>query len=196
MPSFIVTDVPRRRTDKARYAELLLILAHIYTRHHRFIVEQVFCQRLCQLGLTCTRCSKEDERCYRLLWVLQSSTRTSHRIGYCSNGFFLSDDTLVQLFFEMEQLFAFALQHFCNGNARPSAHNLCNVLSRNFLSNHSIATLRCLQLLLYALDVVFQRFQTRVTYFRNTLVVAFALCSVRLKLQVFNLFLVLLDFVH
>ena len=74
LASFIVTYVPRRRTDKSCDAEFLLILAHVNPGHHRLVVEKIVSQCLCQFGLTCTRCSEEDERCDRFLRILQAGT--------------------------------------------------------------------------------------------------------------------------
>ena len=74
LSSLIIADISRRSTDKPADAELLLILAHVYSRHHGLIVEQILCQCLCQFSLADTRSTKEYERCYRPLGVLQSRT--------------------------------------------------------------------------------------------------------------------------
>ena len=61
LTTLIVANVSWRRTDKTTNTELLLILAHINTCHHRLVVEEIFCQSLCKLCLTYTRCAEEYE---------------------------------------------------------------------------------------------------------------------------------------
>ena len=39
LTALVVAYVSWRRTDESRHAELLLVLAHVDTRHHRLVVE-------------------------------------------------------------------------------------------------------------------------------------------------------------
>ena len=102
----------------------------------------------------------------------------------------------MQLFFEVQQLFAFALQHTCNRNTRPTAHHLCNVVGRNFFAHHAFTALRGLQLLFDVSDVVVQFLQFAISNFGHPFVIAFAFGSVGLVVQAFNLQFVLLNFVY
>ena len=61
LAALIVSDVTRRCANQTADGMLLLILTHIDTRHHLFVVEQVLGQCLCQLRLTHTRSAEEDE---------------------------------------------------------------------------------------------------------------------------------------
>ena len=74
---------------------LLLILRHVYARHHRLIVEQVFGQGLGQFGLTHARGTHEDEGGDGALRILQSGTRAAYGIGHGGDGLVLSDDAAV-----------------------------------------------------------------------------------------------------
>ena len=96
LTAFIVTYISRRRSDQTRYAVLLLILTHVDTRHHRFVIKEELCQGFGQFGLTHTRCTKEEERTDWPLRVLQSGAATAYSIGYRFYGLILSDNPLVQ----------------------------------------------------------------------------------------------------
>src|SRR5262249_30826772 len=65
--------------------------------------------------------------------VLQAGTRTDHSFGYGSDGFILADDTLVELFFQMQQLLNFALKEPRNRDTGPPAHDLSDILFIDFL---------------------------------------------------------------
>ena len=57
LTTLIIAYISRRRTDESSYTELLLILAHINSGHHRLVIEEIISQCLCQLSLTSTRCT-------------------------------------------------------------------------------------------------------------------------------------------
>ena len=59
---------------------------------------------------------------------MQAGTRTAHGIADGSDGLVLSDDTLVKLFLQVQQLLALALHHAGHGDARPAAHHFGNVV--------------------------------------------------------------------
>ena len=61
LSALVVADVSWRGSDQTRHAELLLVLAHVDSGHHRLVVEEVVGQRLGQLGLTDTGGTQEDE---------------------------------------------------------------------------------------------------------------------------------------
>ena len=61
---------------------LLLILAHVDTCHHRFVIEQEFCKRLGKLRLTYTGSAEEEERTDRTFGILQSCAAAAYGIGY------------------------------------------------------------------------------------------------------------------
>ena len=102
----------------------------------------------------------------------------------------------MELFLQVEELLAFALQHLAHGDARPAAHHVGDVLGRDFLFNHGLSALRVAQLVLDLGDVVLQCLELAVADFGHPSVVAFALGAFGLELQLLHLLLVLLDFVH
>ena len=109
LSAFVVTDVSRRGTDEARGRELFLIFAHVDARHHVLVVEEAFGQRLRQFGLTDTRRSEENERTDGTFRVLQPGPAAAHSVRYGFDGLVLTDDTGVELVFEMQEFLAFAL---------------------------------------------------------------------------------------
>ena len=98
LASLVVAHVARRCSDEPRHAELLLIFAHVDTRHHALVVEEVLGQSLCQLRLAHSGGSEEDERCYWSLRILQSGAAAAHCIAHGSDGFVLSHYAAVKLF--------------------------------------------------------------------------------------------------
>ena len=196
LTTLIVAYVSWRRTDKTTYAELLLIFTHIYTRHHRLVIEEVFSQCLCQLRLADTRCAEEYEGSDRTLRILQSGTRTSYSVAHGTYGFILTDDTLVELFLKMKKLLTLALHHAAYWYSGPAAYNLSDIISCNFLSDHRCATLCTLQLLLNLLDILFKSYHLRVANLGYTFVIAFTLHALSFELEILHLLLVLLNFVN
>ena len=102
LTSFIVSHVSRRCTDESGGTELLLVLGHIDTRDHIFVIEQVVCQGLCQLGLTDTGRTQEDKTADRSFRILQSCPATSYRITHGHDRLILTDDPFVQFFLQMQ----------------------------------------------------------------------------------------------
>src|SRR5574344_1482579 len=165
LTAFVISYVARRCTDQSAHAEFLLILAHIDTRHHRLVVEQVFSQGLGQFCLTYTRRTEEHERSDRTFRVLQSGTRTTHRITDSLNSLILSDNPLVQFFLQMQQFFTFALHHPCHRYTGPSAYHLSDIVGRHLFTYHGITVLRTSQLFVYMCYIVIKRFQSDVPFF-------------------------------
>ena len=196
LSSLIIAYISWRCSDESRHTELLLIFAHVDTRHHRLVVEEVFGECLCQLRLTHTCGAEEDERGDRSLGILQSGTATTHGIADGGDCLILSDYSFVELLFKMQQLLTLALQHTRHWYSGPAAHHFCYIIGSDFLSHHGFSTLCIAQLTLYGVDVVLQRLQFAVAYLCHTLIVAFALGTFSLNLQVLNLLLVFLNLVH
>ena len=74
LATLVVAHISWRRADEPCHAELLLILAHIDTRHHVLVVEEILGERLGKFGLTHTGRAEEDKRGDRSLGVLQSGS--------------------------------------------------------------------------------------------------------------------------
>ena len=195
LTTFIVSYIPRRRSDKTGDAELFLILTHIYSGHHRLIVEEIFCKRLGKFGLTYTGGAEEDEAGDRTLRVLQTGTAAANGIAYGCDSLVLADDSLVELLLQMEQFLALTLHHTAYWYSGPAAHYLSNIIGSHLFADHGLTALCALQLLLNLLDIVFESYQLGVANLCNTFVVSFTLHALSLKLEVLHLLLILLNFV-
>ena len=195
LSALVIAHISRRSTDEAAHTELLLIFRHVYTCHHLFVVEQIFGQCLCQFGLSNACRSHENERCYRAFRILKTGTAAAHGIAHGCDGLVLSYHAAVQFLFKMQQFLAFALQHSRYRNTRPAAHHFSNVIGRNLLSHHTVVPLMC-QLLRQIVYLVIQCLQFAVPYLSHPGIVAFALGTLGLELQLLNLLLVLLYLVY
>ena len=141
LSALVVADISRRCTDESAHAELLLIFAHVDTRHHGLVVEQIFGKCLCQLRLSDTRRTEEYERSDRSFRVLQSRAASSHGIAYGCDSLLLTDYTLVKLLLKMQQLLSFALHHTCYRDTRPAANHLSYVVGSHLLAYHRLTSL-------------------------------------------------------
>ena len=135
LSTLVVAHIARRRTDQTAHAILLLILRHVDSCHHRLVVEEVVCQSLGEFGLTNTRRTQEDKRGDRSFRILQTCPTAPDGIRYRRDSLLLSDDTLVEFIFQMEQFLALALHHLCHGDTRPAAHDLCDVVGCHLLAH-------------------------------------------------------------
>ena len=70
--AFFVTDIAGRRSVQQGHGVLFFIFRHIETQHGGLVVEEELSQRLGQLGLTRTRGAEEEERAYRLPFLVQA----------------------------------------------------------------------------------------------------------------------------
>jgi len=173
----------------------LLILAHIDTGHQLLIVKQIFGQSLGQLCLSHSRSTKKNERPDGTARILQACTATAYGIADGTDGLVLSDDTQVELFFQVKQFLTLALQHLAHGDSRPTAHHVSNVIGRHLFLDERITTLHLLQLLLNRRNLTLQGLQASIAYFGHLAIIALALGTFGLKLQLLNLLFVRLNFV-
>ena len=61
LTALIISHIARRRTHQPADRMTLLILAHVYARHHILVIEEEFCQRLRKLGLSHAGSTHEKE---------------------------------------------------------------------------------------------------------------------------------------
>ena len=195
LSALVVAHISWRCADETAHAELLLILRHVYSRHHLLVVEQILGKSLGEFGLSNACRSHEDERCDGSFRVLQSCTAAAHGIADGGDCLVLSDDTAVQFLLQMQQFLALALQHTRHGDACPAAHHFGNVVGGYLFAHHAAAFTLC-QLLCQRVDVVLKSLQPAVPYLSHPCVVALALGTLSLKLQLLHLLLVLLNLVH
>ncbi len=129
LATFFVAHVARRGAKQARDGVLFAVFTHIHPHQGVFIVKQEFGQRLGQLGLANAGGANKDERANRAARVFQPGARAADRIGDGVDGFFLTDDALVQAVFHVQQFFGLGFHHLGDRNAGPLGDDLGNVLA-------------------------------------------------------------------
>src|SRR5262245_53207574 len=133
LTAFLITDVPRRRADQPRDGVFLHVLRHVDAHHRVFVVEQELRERTRRLRFADTCRAEEDERADGAVRILKASARATHRVRDGFDGLLLSDHALRQLFVELREPFAFALEHSRNRNTRPARDHLGDVFRRDLL---------------------------------------------------------------
>ncbi len=189
---FIIAHISRRRTDQPGSAEFLLILAHIDTGHHIFVVKQVFGQCFRQFGLSHSRGTQKNERAHRPFRIAQPGTVTAYRIGHGSDGFILTDDTPMKLLFQMKQFLPLALHHLADRNTGPPRYHVGNIFGIDLLLDHRAPTLAFVQLLLQLFNLIFFLLDGSIAQLGYPAIIAFPFGALCLKLGIFNVDLILL----
>ena len=120
LSAFIISHVSRRRPYKSGYRMLLHIFGHVDTHHVFLRVKQCFGKRLCQLCLSYTRRSQEYEGSDRSLLILKSGSCSEHRFSDGLYSVLLTDNSPVQYFRQLEELFSFTLDQLAYRYASPA----------------------------------------------------------------------------
>ena len=100
------------------------------------VVEQIFGQRLGQLGLADAGRAQEHERADRPVRILQAGARAAHRGRHRLDRFGLADHALADLLLHAQQLFLLAFEHAVDRNAGPARHHLRDVIGGDRLLDH------------------------------------------------------------
>ena len=124
---------------------------------------------------------------------MESGAAAAHGVGHGFDGFVLTDNAGVEFVFEMQELFALALEHAGDGDARPAAHHVGDVVGRDLFFHHGLGALALEEGVVEFGDLTFQLLQTAVANFGHLAVVAFAFGTVGGELELLDLLLVLLD---
>src|SRR3954468_15927902 len=116
LSTLIVANISRRATKQAGHSVWLHVLRHIEA-DPVLLTSKEFCrQSLCQLGLTNTGWTQEEERPNRALRIFQTRTRTTNSARNGSNRLILPDNMLAQIILKVAQILALALQHLAHRN--------------------------------------------------------------------------------
>src|SRR6266550_3725746 len=91
LPTFLVSDIARRRADHARDSMLLHIFGHVEAYHRALIVKQELSQGPRGFSLTNSSGAKENKRSNGTIWVLETSARATYSVGDCGERFTLPD---------------------------------------------------------------------------------------------------------
>ena len=134
--ALVVSDVAGRRADQPRDRMLLHVLRHVDADERGLVVEQVFGERLGELGLADAGRPEEHERADRPVRVLQAGARAAHRSRDRLHGFGLADDALGKLLLHAQQLFLLAFEHAVDRHAGPARDDLRDVVGGDRLFDH------------------------------------------------------------
>ena len=134
---FFVTDVARRGADQAADGVLFHELAHVEADHGVLVVEQHFGQGLAEFGFADAGGAEENERADRAIGILQAAAAAADGVGHGGDGFVLTDDALVQPFFEHQQFGPFGFEHAADRDAGPGADDFGDFVGADFLAEEA-----------------------------------------------------------
>ena len=115
----------------------LHIFAHIYSDDCLLAIEQKLCQGSCQLCFPHPCRSHENERPNGAVGILKTGSSAPYSIGNSFNRLLLTDDTLTDPFFHLNQLVSLAFQHLADGYTGPAGNNLSHIFGIDFLLEHT-----------------------------------------------------------
>ncbi|GBC78646.1 hypothetical protein HRbin08_02142 [bacterium HR08] len=141
LPPLLVADVSGRRTDQASHRVLLHVLGHINPDQRALVVEEALGERAGQLRLPHARGTEEDEASDRTIRVFQSRARAADGLGDRAHRLLLTDDATMELLLQAQQLLDLPLQQAAHGDARPTAHDLSDVLLVHLFLEQARATM-------------------------------------------------------
>src|SRR2546427_828497 len=193
--ALLVADVAGRRADEARDRMLLHEFGHVDADEMVFRVEQERGERLAQLGLAHAGRTEGQEGAVGLVRVREPRARAPDRVGDKVHRLVLADDAFVELFFHREQLVAFALHHFRDGDAGRARHDFGDFLRPDLGAEQFRFRLRR-RSLLCLLQLRLELRDAPVLQLGDFLPVAFALRPFHLELELFQLFLDVLGTLH
>ena len=124
--TFFITHVSRRRTIEQSHRVLLFVLRHVETKHGRLVIEEEVGQRFCQLGLTCSSRTKEEERTHGLSFLVQARAAFEDGVEDALDGMILTHHTLVQYLFGVAQFLALLALDVTHRNASHLGHHIAH----------------------------------------------------------------------
>ena len=111
----------------------------------------------------------------------------------------------MQLLLKVQELVTLALHHACHRDSCPACHNLSDIIGSNLLTHESVSTFIPsarigsavgLQVAVSLCYIILKSLDAAVAYLRHTLIVALALSTLSLKLQLFHKLFLLLYLVY
>src|ERR1700736_2185632 len=155
-----VPDIGGRCADQPGNGVLLHVLAHVESNHRVFVIEQKLGQRATQFGLPHSSRTEEDEGTNWPIFVLQTSSGATYRIGNRPDRFALSDHSLSETLFHMNELFFLTLLEPGYRNPGPTCDHLRDILRGNFFLQDMLRLLQLRQSLVVGLKLLHQVRQT------------------------------------
>ena len=137
LSAFVVTHIPRRGTDKATHGKLLHVFGHVDAHHCFFVVEQISSECSCEFSLANARRPKEHERADWSIGIGEPGAAATNCVCNSGDCCILTNDTLMQLFFEVYQFVHLAFEQFADRNTRPFRHDFGDVFGVDFFFQHA-----------------------------------------------------------
>ena len=116
-------DISGRGAKQTRRCVLLAIFGHVERNQRVLVVEQEFGKSFREFRLSHSGRSSKDERPGWTLRVFEPGARSADGLGQNRDGFFLTDDALVQRLLHHEKTCAFLFGQFEHGNAGGLSEN-------------------------------------------------------------------------
>src|SRR3984893_12764966 len=160
LATLFVPDIAGRCADQPGNRVVLHVLAHDESNRRVFVIEQKLGQRTTQFGLPRSSRTEEDEGTYRPIFVLQTSSGATYRIGNRPDRFALSDHALSKTLFHVNELFFLTLLEPGYRNPGPTCHHLRDILRGNFFLQDMLRLLQLRQSLVVGLKLLHQVRQT------------------------------------
>ena len=117
-------------------------------------------------------------------------------IGDSLDGLVLTNNPLVELVLNMQELLTLTLHHAGYRYASPPAHHFGNIVGGHLLTNHCLTTLRSLELQLNIGNVIIEFLQLAIAYLSHTAVISLTLSFLGFEFEILDLLLVLLNLIH
>ena len=128
LTTFFIAYVSGRRSDQARYSELLHVFAHVDADECIFRVKEIPAQYFGKLGFTDTGRAKEDESADWFIWVFQASTVALNGFYHFLHSIVLTNHFSFQFIRHTDQAGGFRLCDTCNRDAAHHGHDIGHVI--------------------------------------------------------------------
>eukprot|EP00052_Salpingoeca_macrocollata_P017098 m.138431 g.138431 ORF g.138431 m.138431 type:complete len:427 (-) comp20267_c0_seq1:1212-2492(-) len=149
-PALFIAHITRWGAYQPGHAESLHVLAHVHSHKRILRVKHKLSDGLAQFGLAYSCWPQEHEAGDRVVWLGQPGSVQPHHITDCLDDVVLSDHSLTQDSFHVQQFLALAAQHGLQRNACGPRYHHRNVMRAHRLANQSLAVLArllCIQFL-------------------------------------------------
>ena len=187
LAALVIADVSRRGTNETRDGEFLHVLGHVDAHEVVFIIEQAVGEGLCKLRLADARGAEEEEAADRAVRVCNAGARALDGLGHEAHGLVLTDDALVNDLVEAQQLFALALHQAADGDARPLAHDVGDLVLGHGVVHHGVLTRVLFGCGLGVLELLFEGREVRVLELCGLFVLEVCLRALDLAVHLLNL---------
>src|SRR3981081_3971567 len=162
LATLFVPDVAGRCANQPGDGVLLHVLAHVESNHRVFVIEQELGQCTTQFGLPHSSRTEDDEGTYWPIFVLQTSSGATYRIGNRPDRFALSDHSLSETLFHMNELFFLTLLEPGYRNPGPTCYHLGDMLRGNIFPQELLRLLQLRQSLVVSLKLLHQVRETAI----------------------------------